>query len=147
MSRIYTTIQIPRPVEEVFNYVTAPQSWPQWHPSSIGVSGATDHSLEVGEQVVEEFIVAGRQGKATWTVKERVFPHRWVIDGLINGSRNGGVVTYQLTPRSGGTFFEREFVYPTRGFLFTVLDLLVIKRRVKAESKLALKQLQAAMTK
>lgn len=147
MSRIYTTIQIPRPVEEVFNYVTAPQSWPQWHPSSIGVSGATDHSLEVGEQVVEEFIVAGRQGKATWTVKERVFPRRWVIDGLINGSRNGGVVTYRLTPRSGGTFFEREFVYPTRGFLFTMLDLLVIKRRVKAESKLALKQLRAAMTK
>lgn len=147
MTRIYTTIQIPRPVEEVFNYVTAPQSWPNWHPSSIGVSGATDHSLEVGEQVVEEFIVAGRQGKATWTVKERVFPCRWVIEGLINGSRNGGVVTYQLTPHQGGTFFEREFVYPTRGLLFTVLDLLVIKQRVKAESKLALKQLLAAMNK
>jgi len=146
MTRVYTTIQIPRPVEEVFDYVTAPQSWPKWHPSSIGVSGATDHSLEEGEQVIEEFLVAGRQGKATWTVKERIFPRLWVIDGIINESRNGGVVTYQLTPRNGGTYFEREFVYPTRGIVFTVLDRLVIRRRVKAESRLALQQLQTALT-
>lgn len=32
MSRIYTTIHIRRPVEQVFDYVTAPANWPKWHP-------------------------------------------------------------------------------------------------------------------
>jgi hypothetical protein len=35
------------------------------------VSGAIDHSLKVGEQVTEDFRVAGRRGRARWTVIER----------------------------------------------------------------------------
>jgi uncharacterized protein YndB with AHSA1/START domain len=51
MSRIYTSATIRWPVEVVFDYITTPGHWPEWHPSSLGVSGATDHSLAVGEQV------------------------------------------------------------------------------------------------
>ncbi len=145
MTRIYTTIHIPRPVETVFNYVTTPGNWPQWHPSSLAVTGATDHSLEVGEKVTEEFLVAGRQGKPMWTVTEREFPHRWVIDGIIERSSSGGVVTYTATPSGDGTLFEREFVYSRPSLLFIILDILIIRHRVKAESTLALQQLKKAL--
>jgi uncharacterized protein YndB with AHSA1/START domain len=62
VTRICKSIRIQTPVEEVFEYVTTPGNWPAWHPSSLGVDGATDHSLEPGEQVTEEYRVAGRRG-------------------------------------------------------------------------------------
>src|SRR5574341_566678 len=66
MTRIYTTTYIRRPVEVVFEFVTKPGNWPQWHPSSLGVAGSTDHSLRVGEQCTETFRVAGRRGEVVW---------------------------------------------------------------------------------
>ncbi len=63
MTRIYTTIRVEEPPERLFEYVTTPGNWPAWHPSSLGVSGATDHSLEPGETVTEEYTVAGRRGR------------------------------------------------------------------------------------
>ncbi|HEX8034830.1 MAG TPA: SRPBCC family protein [Ktedonobacterales bacterium] len=142
MSRIYTTGTIQRPVGEVFDYVTTPGYWPKWHPSSLGVVGAIDHSLEPGEQVTERFTVAGRRGTVVWTVRERIAPRRWVIDGAIVGG-GGGTITYTLTPQSvNETFFEREFVYPLPNALLALLDMLVIRRRIRAESAEAVRRLK-----
>lgn len=146
MTRIYTSIEIPRPVEDVFAYVTTPGTWPNWHPSSLGVSGATDHSLEVGEQVTEAFSVAGRRGTATWTVQEREPPHRWVISGQIANSTSGGVLIYRCSSQGNGTLFEREFVYHITRPLYIVLDWVLVRPRVQAESRQALRQLQAVLT-
>jgi hypothetical protein len=77
--------------------VTTPGNWPVWHPSSSGVGGATDHSLEPGEEVTEEFLVAGRRGRVVWTVRERLAPRRWVIDGRVEGG--GGTITFTATPQ------------------------------------------------
>ena len=141
MARIYTPIHIPLPIETVFNYVTTPGNWPQWHPSSLGVSGATDHSLEIGEQVTEEFLVAGRRGETTWTVVERVFPQKWAIKATIAG----GIVTYSLRSQEDGTFFEREFVYNMGNPLLVLLDWLILRRRVEAESRKAVQQLKSIL--
>ena len=140
MTRVYKTTWIRAPIERIFDYVTTPGNWPAWHPSSLGVSGATDHSLEPGERMREEFRVAGRRGCVVWTVQERVAPHRWVIDGRVKGG--GGRITYTLTPHEGGTTFEREFVYTMSNPLMTLLDRLVLRRRVEAESAEALRRLK-----
>ena len=66
MTRIPKSIDLPRPVEAVFDFVTTPGNWPQWHPSSRGVSGTTDHSLEVGEQVAEAFRVGWHRRNVVW---------------------------------------------------------------------------------
>jgi uncharacterized protein YndB with AHSA1/START domain len=146
MTRIYTTIHIPATIETVFDYVTTPGNWPQWHPSSLGVHGATDHSLEVEEQVTEDFRVAKRRGKALWTVRERTFPRRWVIEGVIEQSGgSGGIITYTFSPQRDGTFFEREFVYKMPTPLFALLDIVIIRHRIMAESKQALRQLKAVL--
>ena len=102
MTRVYTTIQIYAPVERAFDYVTTPGNWPEWHPSSLKVSGATDHSPKPGEQVTEEFYVAGRRRRVVWTVREREAPRRWLIEGQIQGG-GSGTVTYILTPHAPGT--------------------------------------------
>jgi uncharacterized protein YndB with AHSA1/START domain len=94
--QIVTTIEIQRPIDVVYTFVTTPANWPKWHPSSREVRGATDHSLEVGEQVSEDFDVAGRRGTALWTVTDREAPYRWVIEGgAPDGSR--ATIAYSFT--------------------------------------------------
>ena len=140
MTRICKSIRIQTPVEEVFEYVTTPGNWPAWHPSSLGVEGATNHSLEPGEQVTEEYRVARRPGRVVWTVRERKAPRRWVIDGWVEGG--SGTITYALTPHLEGTTFERDFVYAIPNPLLSLLDWLVFRRQVEAESREALRQLK-----
>ena len=110
MSRIVSRATIARSLSEVFAYVTTPGHWPEWHPSSLGVAGATDPSLNVGEEATELFLVAGRRGRAHWTVREREEPRRWIIVGRVEGGGTGTII-YALTPQEGGTLFEREFTY------------------------------------
>ena len=106
--RIVTTTHIRRPPQRVFEFVTTPANWPLWHPSSVKVTGAVDHPLQPGEQVTEEFVVAGQSGKAVWTVRECSAPHHWLIDGVAeNGNR--ATITYTLRPQDGGTSFERNW--------------------------------------
>jgi uncharacterized protein YndB with AHSA1/START domain len=143
MTRIISTTTIQRPIEEVYDYVTTPGHWPEWHPSSLAVMGATDHSLAVGEQVTERFLVAGWRGEVVWVVREREAPRRWAIDGRITtGGGGSGAVTYTLTPHAGATEFTREFTYPLPNLLFAALDALVIRRRITAESAEALRRLK-----
>lgn len=144
MTRIRNTVRIERPIEQVFEYVTTPAHWPEWHPASINVRDATDHSLEVDEQVTEEFRAAGRRGSVIWTVRERDAPRRWVIHGEL--SRGGsGWITYALTPEGGGTRFERELVYNLPDPLWRLLDRVVLRWRMRRESAAALRRLKAVL--
>lgn len=88
-TRVVTRATIAKPQAEVFDYVTRPANWPKWHPSSLAVTGATDHSLNPGEQVTEDFLVAGHKGRVLWTVTARDPPRRWSIDGK-TASGGGG---------------------------------------------------------
>jgi len=105
MTTIVTQASIRRPIAEVFDYVTTPAHWLVWHPSSLALLGATDHSLQVGEQVTEEFRVAGRKGSVTWKVVARDAPNRWAIAGIV-AAGGKGTITYTLTATTDGTAFR-----------------------------------------
>jgi Polyketide cyclase / dehydrase and lipid transport len=79
MTQIVVAINIHRPIGAVFDYVTTPANWPAWHPASRAVSGSVDHSLLIGEQVTEEFVVGGRHGSCVWQVTQREMPYLWTI--------------------------------------------------------------------
>ena len=145
LSTVVTEISIAKPIEEVYAFVTTPVNWPLWHPSSEDVRGEIDHSLEVGEVVIEDFVVAGRSGTVAWTVTDRDEPSRWVIDGIVEGRDLGGLITYTLSPIADGTTFHRQFVYDVPNRFYGLLDRLVVNRRIKQESHLALTQLKEAL--
>lgn len=144
VTRIYTVVSIGKPNAAVFNYATTPANWPKWHPSSLHVSGATDHSLAVGEQVVEEYLVAGRHGHVTWTVVKRDASWRWVIEGEMEG-RKVATITYTLTATAQGTLFERELTYRATPLWFSILNRLILRQRVEAESAEASQRLKLVL--
>jgi uncharacterized protein YndB with AHSA1/START domain len=142
MTRIVNTATIRRPPADVFDYVTTPGHWPEWHPSSVQVTGAADHPLDVGEQCAEEYVVAGRRGHVLWTVRERIPERRWVIEGR---SREGGhaTITYVLAPAGDAatTRYERTLEYAMPSAFLALLDRLLIRRRVARESAEAVRRL------
>jgi uncharacterized protein YndB with AHSA1/START domain len=144
MTRICTTVLIRRPPEQVFTFVTTPANWPRWHPSSLRVSDGADHPLEVGEEVTEDFRVAGRRGRTVWTVCECQAPAQWVIRSAVRAG-TGATITYTLTAHPEGTTFSRELVYTLGNPWHAVLNWLVLRRRVRAESTEALARLKAVL--
>lgn len=143
-TRIVTIATIERPDTVVFDYVTTPAHWPVWHPSSLSVSGATDHPLIEGEQVTEEFRVAGRRGRVVWAVAERDRPRLWVIEGAIDG-RPAGTVSYTLTQTVHGTRFEPEFTYRAPSLWFAIVNRLFLRARIQSESDEAVSQLKRVL--
>lgn len=144
MSVIKTEIGIARSIEDVFDYVTTPANWLEWHPSSVRITGAKDHSLEIGDSVTEEFVVAGKRGAVTWTVTERSAPQRWVIAGHVEAA-GGGDIAYTLAEIDGQTHFARVFSYRMDNWLLSLLDKLMIRGRIEKESAEALRRLKAAL--
>ena len=73
--------------------------------------------------------------------RERSAPHRWVIDGT---GKDGGraTITYTLTQDTAGANFERELVYAMPNPLLAVLDWLIIRSRMNADSITALQRLK-----
>lgn len=145
MTSIVSTADIGQPIERVYAYVTTPGNWPRWHPSSLGVSGATDHPLEVGERVTEEYLVAGQRGTVVWTVTERVAPTRWVIEGTTTETQTRGVVAYTLATTDKGTYFERVFTYDLPNVPLPDEMVREYQRRVQEESDEAVRRLKAAV--
>ena len=69
---------------------------------------------------------------------------QWVIDGRVEAV-GGGTITYALAARPGGTEFRREFVYEVPSLPLKVLDRLVLRRRIAAESAEALRRLKRVL--
>ena len=144
MTTIVTETTIACPVEAVFDYVTTPRHWLVWHPSSLGLSGATEHSLRVGDEVTEAFRVAGRKGSVTWRAVLREPPTRFAIAGNV-AAGGSGTITYTLARSAGGTAFRREFVYAMPNALAALLDRWFVRRRIEAESAEAVRRLKHAL--
>jgi uncharacterized protein YndB with AHSA1/START domain len=144
-SCIRTEATIERPVADVYGYVTTPANWPQWHPSSVRVTGdAAGHSLDVGEQCTEEFVVAGHHDETGWICRERVAEKRWVIEAI--SERGGsGTITYDFATAGDGTQFTRTFRYRMPNFGLEILNVLVIRRRIAAESRRATETLKRVL--
>jgi uncharacterized protein YndB with AHSA1/START domain len=143
VSRIRTVAAIGRSPADVFDYVTTPGHWPEWHASSLRVTGTADRSMQVGETCTEEFVVAGRRGSCVWTAREREPARRWVIDTDAQGGH--ATITYTLAAISEGTTFERTLEYRMPNALMALLDALVLRRRVMRESEEATRRLKARL--
>jgi len=109
-SHVVSTIRIHREIADVFDFFTTPANWRRWHPASISVAGATDPSLEAGEEVTEEIRAGSGKARAVWRVTARDAPHLWRIVGTpASAAADARVtITYRLRMDGRDTVFERD---------------------------------------
>jgi uncharacterized protein YndB with AHSA1/START domain len=143
-TRIVDRADIAAPQERVFAYVTAPVNWPRWHPQSRAVSGVVDRTPQPGEKTIEEFEIAGRKGRATWTSIAVDPPRRWEFEGRGEGG-GGAHIVYTLEPTAAGTHFERELVYRGPNLLFAIVDAVQIRAVMERDSAEAVRRLKQAI--
>jgi carbon monoxide dehydrogenase subunit G len=70
MSTYTHTVEIRRPPEEVFAFVTDPVGYPSWQPSLLSVEPSTPGPLRLGSEATEVRRFLGRELETTWTCVE-----------------------------------------------------------------------------
>lgn len=141
MPRIVNRIEIDRDIGEVFAYVTTPAYWPTWHPSTVAVRGTTDRPLRIGDRASEEFCVWGLSQHVHWTVLDEAPPRRWSASGQ-RSDGGSATLSYLLDRSRHGTLITGEFAYRMPGLLLKMIDGLVIRQHLSAESSEAIHRLK-----
>ena len=137
-------IEIRRTPQEVFDYVTTPGRWPEWHPSALLLGPNTDHPLPAGARFHEQVRAGGRSTQLFWHVRVAERPTRWVADAEAG---NGAQLTlsYSMQAVEAGTRFERRLGYELPGAWLRLLNRLLLRRRIERESAESLRQLKQRM--
>ena len=122
---------IERPIEAVFDVATTAMYWPQWHPATLGVSGAVGHPARLGDTITERVDLGGETGEGTWAVVAWQRP-----TGLTLEAHTGlGLtrITYTLARTAGGTLFRRDLSYELGS---PALDALMAEQSAVAAARL-----------
>jgi hypothetical protein len=133
-------IEIARDIGDVYDFVATPVTWLEWHPSTCGLTGTSCRPLRAGDRVSEEFRAFGLRHRVDWTVIESQAPHRWAAVGRHLGG--DATLRYTMCRSAGGTRVEGVFVYQSDGIWRSLIDGLVVRQRLVAESREAVLRLK-----
>ena len=144
---IHNEIEIPVSAKELYNYVTQPWHWHEWHPSSKSARAA--HSfLATGDEFEEMIEVQPlaplplRLKRTTlYSVTESVPGHTWEAEGNM---KHGWLrIRYDFEEKSGVTHFSRLLEFQVTGPNRVLMPLLKIK--MERLSMVALNNLKQRM--
>ncbi len=127
-----------------FDFVCTPGHWPNWHPSSLRLFGDVNRPLGVGDAFEEDICAAGRTARLRWQVVTCYAPTLWSAQARAD---NGVLLqlSYRLAQHGDRVHFERELSYRVSGWWLNLLNFMLLRRRIAAESKISLRQLKALL--
>jgi uncharacterized protein YndB with AHSA1/START domain len=82
MSTIVSTVEIDRPQQEVFSYVTDPSTFGEWQANVISGSMQKDGPPGVGSKCLTSRRIGGTNRTTTQVVSEYDPPRRWSVRGV-----------------------------------------------------------------
>jgi uncharacterized protein YndB with AHSA1/START domain len=133
MAPIVNSIEIARPPEDVFSYVTDPSRLPEWQESVVSVRSEGDAPRAVGSRSVITRRVGRREVPMTVELTEFNPPSSWGLRGIDGPVR--GIVRGTVEPVGDG---ERSRVTITLDFeghgIGKVLVPLIVRRQAQAET-------------
>src|ERR1700728_2070189 len=94
MPRIQHSILIRKPAAQIYDYLTTPKHWPEFHPASLEETGATEHPLTVGDRHRERFRTRGWTGYINWTTLEADRPLHFRMRGEVEGMGGKILITF-----------------------------------------------------
>lgn len=134
LERISQERFIQAPIEVIYDYVTQPDRWHEWHPTSLSADTGTSGSLPAGTRFTEIIDLLGVRVPMSYRVQiaRRPSEFKTVFTSLaVDGS-----IHYFLQPHRGGTLFRRVLTYQTE------LQLATLHARMIELSGIALDQLK-----
>lgn len=134
LERISQERFIQAPIETVYDYVTQPDRWHEWHPTSLSADTGTTGSVTAGARFTEMVDLLGVRMPMTYRVQitRRPSEFKTVFTSLaVDGS-----IHYFLRPFNNGTLFKRILIYETE------LQLVTLHERMIELSGIALDQLK-----
>lgn len=132
MAPIVESIEISRPPDDVFSYVTDPSALPEWQESLVAIRREDDAPVAAGSRVVMTRRVGPREREMTMELTELTRPSRWVargVDGPVRAIVNGTIEPLGNGERSRVTI---ALDFEGRG-IGKLLVPLVVRRQARAE--------------
>ena len=142
MPCIQHSILIRKPAAQIFDYLTTPKHWPDFHPASLEETGVTERPLQVGDRHRERFRTRGWTGHINWTTIEADRPFYFRIHGEVEGIGGSIHITFCTVEKSDGVELRRELLYTRSSWLLRVIDKLYLHRHMTRESLTAWEQLK-----
>ncbi|OGU32146.1 MAG: hypothetical protein A2X67_11030 [Ignavibacteria bacterium GWA2_55_11] len=132
MIKLEETIEIERPVNEVFNYVVNVENVQKWQPAVIEVKRLTEGPVGVGTKFSETATMMGRRistiCEITQLVPNKMFSFSATSDGPMEYR-----TSYSFTPVGSATRLNIVGEFHTKGFWRLLEPLL--KGEIKKESR------------
>lgn len=142
MSQLYHEILIVKRPTVVFDYVTRPDLWHEWHPASQSAT-LPRTPLQVGDEFDEVICISypffDIQRATHYRVTQSDRAARWEAKGT--SSLFDLTVHYDFEVRGEGTLFMRTLTYTIKG-LMAVLNPLIVRPRMRYQSVAALQNLK-----
>jgi len=131
MAPIVSTVEVARPPDEVFAYVTDPSTFPEWQQ---GVrSGHMDGpTTQVGSRCTTVRQIGGREREVTTEITEYEPPRRWADRGIEGPIR--AIVAVTIEPLAEGSRSRLTIAVDFTGHgIGVVLVPLVVRRQAARE--------------
>jgi hypothetical protein len=136
------SIEVATSAAALYDYVSRPLRWKEWHHSSLEVHGVVDEPLVAGRRFAESVVAAGRfRRELTWLVEESHPGKRWRASAYM---ADGSTVRlcYEFEAVAAGTRFTRTLDYAVAPLWLRCLNRFFLQGKVEAESLAALQRLQ-----
>ena len=134
LERISQERFIQAPIEVIYDYVTQPDRWHEWHPTSLSADTGTTGSLPAGTRFTEIIDLLGVRVPMSYRVQVARRPSEFKT--VFTSLAVDGSIHYFLQPHRGGTLFKRVLTYETE------LQLPTLHARMVELSANALEQLK-----
>jgi uncharacterized protein YndB with AHSA1/START domain len=129
---IVNSIEISRPPDEVFAYVTDPSQLPRWQESVVSVRWDAGTPVATGSRVVLTRRVGRIEREMTAEVAELTPPRSWAIRGVDGPVR--GIVNGTIEPIEGGRGSRVTIALDFEGHgIGKLLIPLVVRRQARTE--------------
>ncbi len=134
LKRISQERFIKAPVDTVYDYVTQPERWHEWHPSSLSAETGTGAPLLAGARFTETIDLLGVRVPMSYRVQIARRPDEFKT--VFTSLAVDGSIHYFLQPFRDGTLFKRVLSYETE------LQLASLHARMVELSDIALDRLK-----
>ena len=141
----YDEIHIATPVQKVFNYVSRPDLWHEWHPASTSAE-LPRVPLQAGDNFREIITVSYPLVKirrhTAYKVTESKPSVLWEVQG--ESSLFNLTIHYEFMAEGQGTLFQRTLTYAVKGPL-AWFEPILVRPKIRRQSALALRNLKAKL--